>query len=200
MFSFLKKLHTTGVFLLFLSLCSCEYIEAVDELTVSTTSESNIIYLIKKGQHSSTSSIQKISGASMRYEITFDSSAVYQTSILENQGDINKLFGTSDCGSQHHTNSARFGWRWYNNRLEIHAYTYLNKERSSKLVSTVELGRPYVYEIRFEDEQYVYLLNDVRITMSRNCTGSGDGYMLYPYFGGDETAPHDITITLNKLQ
>lgn len=199
MFSFLKKARTTGVLLLLLSLCSCEYIEAVEEITTSTTSKSSATYLIKKGQHSSTNAIRKISDASIKMEITFDSSAVYTTVKPENQGDINKLFGTSDCGSQHHANSARFGWRWYNDRLEIHAYTYVNSVRSSKLVSTVELGRPYTYELLFEDDQYVFKLNDVRVVMPRNCTGNSNGYMLYPYFGGDETAPHDISITMHTL-
>jgi hypothetical protein len=30
-------------------------------------------------------------------------------------------------------------------------------------------------------------------------TPKGQGYQLYPYFGGDETAPHDINIWIKNL-
>jgi len=30
-------------------------------------------------------------------------------------------------------------------------------------------------------------------------TTMAEGYQLYPYFGGDETAPHDIFIWIEKL-
>lgn len=197
MFSNLRKLHGLAMLLSLLCFSSCEYIKAVDE--VVAPDKNKTLYMIKKGEHATNSFIKKIEGDAMGYEVTFDSSAVYQTVNPENQGDINKLFGTSDCGTQHHMNSARFGWRWFNGRLEIHAYTYANGQRHSKLVSTVEIGKPYTYEIKFEADQYVFKLNDVRVAMPRNCSGAIDGYMLFPYFGGDELAPHDITITLNHL-
>lgn len=200
MFSILKNGYSFAVLLLFLCLSSsCEYLEAVDEV-IAPDKQDTSLFLIKKGGHSSNNASQKVNSASLKYEIRFDSSAVYQTTLPQNQGDINKLFGSSDCGTHHHSNSARFGWRWYNNRLEIHAYSYFNGVRSSQYVSTVEIGKKYIYEIKFEDNQYVFLLNDVKLTMPRSCTGISDGYLLYPYFGGDENAPHDITIVLNKLQ
>lgn len=197
MFSTLLKLRGIAALLLFFCLSSCEYFKAVDDVVAPDTTNSQ--FLIKKGEHSTNGFIKKVSGTSMRYEVMFDSSAVYATINPSNQGDINKLFGTSDCGSQHHINSARFGWRWFENRLEIHAYTYVNGIRNSQYVSTIELGKKYAFEIVFADNKYEFLLNDRRVTMQRNCTGAVDGYMLFPYFGGDETAPHDIKINLSKL-
>jgi hypothetical protein len=36
--------------------------------------------------------------------------------------------------------------------------------------------------------------------MDRGCSGGSlASYQLYPYFGGDETAPHDITILIDEL-
>ncbi|MDX5348192.1 MAG: hypothetical protein LPJ89_03645 [Hymenobacteraceae bacterium] len=184
--------------LLFFS--SCEIIKNVDEAVSSEKDTST--YIIKQGMHSSTSKgrgANKITGQTMRFEVTFDSSAVYKTSTKENQADINKLFGTSDCGSEHHMNSARFGWRWYKEQLEIHAYTYVNGKRSSKFISVVQIGKPYVYEVQFEKNRYNFILDDQKVTMPRSCSGDVEGYMLYPYFGGDEQAPHDIKIILNTL-
>ncbi|MDX5422996.1 MAG: hypothetical protein LPK14_12135, partial [Hymenobacteraceae bacterium] len=116
-----------------------------------------------------------------------------------NQADINKLYGLSDCSTDHHTNSARFGWRWYENRLEIHAYTYLNTVRRSALIGTVALGAPATYELQLKDGEYLFILNGKRLALPRACTGKGEGYQLYPYFGGDETAPHDISIVIKEL-
>ena len=158
-------------------------------------------YLIPKGQHSAKSRALKVAKKSrIRFEASFDNSAIYTTSNSNNQGDINKLYGISDCGSEHQTNSARFGWRWYKGRLEIHAYTYNNKVRQSELIGTVEPGQQATYELRLEDKQYVFLLNDKKVTLPRGCTGESNGYQLYPYFGGDETAPHDIKITIRELE
>ena len=30
-------------------------------------------------------------------------------------------------------------------------------------------------------------------------TGKASGYLLYPYFGGDETAPHDVYIWIRNI-
>ena len=37
------------------------------------------------------------------------------------------------------------------------------------------------------------------VYVDRNCPVEDKRYMLYPYFGGDETAPHDIKIQIKKM-
>jgi hypothetical protein len=39
----------------------------------------------------------------------------------------------------------------------------------------------------------------VPLSLSTFSTPKGKGYRLYPYFGGDETAPHDISIWVKDL-
>ncbi len=202
----LKALY--GFIILSIVCCqtSCEVLPNSDS-SLSPTSDTNApiasgssVYTIKQGSHSSTTfSIRRASYTAMRFEVTFDSTAVYETVKPNNQADINKLYGMSDGNSHHHTNSARFGWRWYNNRLEVLAYTYVNKERKFELIDTVALNKPYVYELRLEDNKYVFLLNEKRVEMPRAFTGKGEGLLLYPYFGGDEVAPHDIKIVIREL-
>lgn len=193
-----------------LCISSCNVVPSLEEVSdpgqknipASTTSPvlAPAVYTIKKGEQYSTNAIKFVSASSMRFEATFDQSAVYTTAAASNQADINKLYGLSDGNTHHHTNSARFGWRWFNNRLEIHAYTYRNMARMSELVDIVELNKPYTYEIRLEDNKYIFVLNDKRVELPRAFTGKGEGYMLYPYFGGDEVAPHDIQIKIKDLK
>ncbi|WP_299986261.1 hypothetical protein [uncultured Pontibacter sp.] len=156
-------------------------------------------YIIRKGQHSSTSSYRSVKTSFLRFEAVFDKSAVYTTILANNQADINKLYGMSDCGSLHQTNSARFGWRWYNNRLEILGYVYNGGKWSYQYITSVDLDKPYTYELSLLSQSYLFSVNGVNVSLPRSCSGQGSGYMLYPYFGGDETAPHDITIRIRDL-
>jgi hypothetical protein len=197
MFSFTRKWQLI-VLLSFFALYSCK----TDTITpvASTPEPDTIVYTIKKGQHDTKSTFALRTVSALKFEATFNTSAIYQTTVKENQADINKLYGISDCSTDHHSNSARFGWRWYNNQLEIHAYTYLNKVRKSELVGVVELNKSYSYEIQLHDNKYVFILNDKTVLLPRHCTGKGEGYQLYPYFGGDEVAPHDITIAIREVK
>lgn len=163
--------------------------------------QESVIYFIRSGAHYATSNpLKKTTTTRLKFEVTFDSSAVYTTVDLANQGDINKLYGVADCGAMHQTNSARFGWRWYNNQLEIHAYTYLNTKRQSAYMGTVALGRKSICELELGDQAYTFWLDGKQVTLPRACTGAGAGYQLYPYFGGDEAAPHDIQIIIRELK
>lgn len=156
-------------------------------------------YVIQEGEHHSTLSFESIELDSLKFKVLFDSSAIYQTLERENQGDLNKLYGLSDCNSYHHTNSARFAWRWYQDKLEIWAYTYLNGERQFQFIENVSLDKFYECEIVFTDKKYLFRLNDKIVEMPRSCSAKAVGYKLFPYFGGDEAAPKDIRIWIEEL-
>lgn len=156
-------------------------------------------YVIEEGDHSSTSKVTLITGTEMTFEAIFDDSAIYETLSESNQADINKLMGFSDCTSHHHSNSARFGWRWYDDELQIHAYTYADGTRSDEELGTVEIDEVATYSIEIDSDRYLFTFDGVTTEMDRGCSGGGVKYQLYPYFGGDETAPHDITIYIEEL-
>ncbi|SMD35982.1 hypothetical protein SAMN04488029_2640 [Reichenbachiella faecimaris] len=157
------------------------------------------VYKIEKGTHAPV--IPKI--GSMQSEVLmftaiFDESAQYKTNIEENQHDVNKLMGFSDCNSMHHDNSARFGWRWLDDQLEIHAYCYVNGERITAFIGTVDLNQKVSYTLQLTSTQYTFQINDeepVFIKRGDLCD-IGVYYMLYPYFGGNEVAPQDISIQI----
>lgn len=152
-------------------------------------------YTIKEGDHYSTYEVSNYSGDNLKFSAIFDESAIYTSEIEENQHDINKLYGFSDCKSHHHQNSARFGWRWYRDRIEIMAYTYVEGERQSKFVGVAQMHKSHNYGIRIVDDKYIFSFDDVAVEMPRGCEDEVKlKYRLFPYFGGDEVAPHDITI------
>ncbi len=155
-------------------------------------------FLIHKGQHDSGTHYQFGMGDTLSFTGRFDQSAKYATSTPSNQWDINKLMGFSDCGDAHHKNSARFGWRWVNGELEIHAYVYVNSVRKSEYIQSVRLDQNYNYQISVDRDHYVFQIGSKTVRMPRGCSsGRHMKYRLYPYFGGDETAPHDISIWAN---
>lgn len=157
-------------------------------------------FVIPEGAHYSTQRIAFFRGSEMRFNAIFDESAIYRTADPTNQADINKLYGFSDCTSHHHQNSARFGWRWYNDSLQIHAYIYEDGTRRSVLMGTVGLHETHEYAIRFDGPHYIFSLDGHEVTMPRGCDGNGGiKYRLWPYFGGDETAPHEIKIIVQDL-
>ena len=130
----------------------------------------------------------------------FDSTAIYANVISDNQLDINKLYGFADNNSTHQQFSARFGWRWSDNALRLFAYVYNDGIRSSKELGIVSIGAENNCGIKINSKSYVFLLNGKVDSLPRTSTATkAIGYKLYPYFGGDETAPHNIYIWIKEL-
>lgn len=167
----------------------------------STASNQFTPYTILKGQqYCDKSTYQAVKYEQLSFVVKFDSSAIYQTIRKDNQGDINKLFGFSDNNAQHQQYSARFGWRWSNNALRLFAYTYNNSVRSWKELGTIDIGTENSCSIKVSDSTYIFTLNGKSATMPRESkTVKAEGYKLFPYFGGDEMAPHTITIQIKEL-
>lgn len=160
-----------------------------------------ITYHIKEGNHEVDHNLNTpFTASSMRFQAVFDSSCVYKTSVPENQNDINKLYGFSDCSSQHQNNSARFGWNWREGALRIYAYIYVNGVRQERELGTAELNETTSFRIDIRDNSYVFTYRGAETVMPRHCSGGvGVAYKLLPYFGGDETAPHDMRIKIRNL-
>jgi hypothetical protein len=159
--------------------------------------EHNII----SGSHNSDKNgYRSVNTTEMKFAVKFDNSAVYQTVDPANQGDINKLYGFSDNDQEHHINSARIGWRWYNNQLQLLAYVYNNSVESNNFITTVSLNQDINCSIKAEGNNYVFDVNGTTVTMPRvSTTPQAVGYQLYPYFGGDEVAPQNIRILIKDI-
>lgn len=158
-------------------------------------------YIIRAGQHSCDDNrYVQTSYSELKFIAKFDSTAVYKTLDPWNQLDINKLYGFSDNSSTHQQFSARFGWRWSDNALRLFGYVYNNGIRDEKELGTVKIGTENNCSIKINPKSYVFTLNGIVDSLPRASTAiKANGYKLYPYFGGDETAPHNISIWIKEL-
>ena len=168
--------------------------------TNNMESYTQVEYLIKKGKHAAEGNhFNILSTNEINCEVVFDSSALYLSANGANQEDVNKLTGFSDCNDNHQRNSARIGWSWNGRAVALYAYAYVNNERMIKTLSAVPLHKAVTCSVRAEGGQYYFSTGTVTDSIPRHCAGySGSRYKLYPYFGGDETAPHDITIRIRE--
>lgn len=157
------------------------------------------VYKILKGEHYSNSFYKVFQKNELHFAAIFDSSAIYTCENRDNQFATNKLYGFSDCFSQHHENSARFSWKWNENRLQINMYCYADTKVTSKYLTDIQLNKAYTYNIRVKRNYYIFTLNGVTDSLKRGCECDCVGYQLYPYFGGKETASHLITIKIKDL-
>lgn len=159
-------------------------------------------YTIYEGdQYCDKNFLKAVDLAELRFAVKFDSTAVYATREAENQFDINKLYGFSDNNSDHHSFSARFGWRWSGGALRLFAYIYNNDVRSFRELGTVSIGSENFCSIKVDSGSYIFTLNNKSDTLPRkSATLRGRGYKLYPYFGGSEAAPHDIHVWIRELE
>lgn len=184
--------------------CACNKIaeKIVDNTTTPPGSGQFIKYTIQKGnQYCDGNNYKAIETTEMQFVAKFDSTAMYQTQSSENQYDINKLYGFSDNNADHHQYSARFGWRWSDNALRLFAYVYNNGEVSSKELCTVATGAEINCAIKVSGSNYLFIVNGVPTQMPRTATTEkAKGYQLYPYFGGDEPAPHQINIWIKNIE
>lgn len=158
-------------------------------------------YTIRQGQNSSDgNNFLPTSYSELKFIAKFDSTAIYSTVLDYNQLDINKLYGFSDNNSGHQQFSARFGWRWSDNALRLFGYVYNNGIRDSKELGTVTIGAEINCSIKVTPKHYVFTMNGAIDSLPRASTSvKASGYKLYPYFGGDEPAPHNIYIWIKDL-
>jgi hypothetical protein len=142
--------------------------------------------------------VETLQNTELRFEARFDDTAIYDLGDPALQTNKNKLLGFSECNSLHHNNSARFAWQWLNDRLEIWAYCYVNSQRVETFVGTVPLDTYSRYSLRITAHQYIFQLNNqdpVYVDRGDVCD-TGIYYMLWPYFGGEIPAPHDVRIDI----
>jgi hypothetical protein len=193
-----RKIVSIVSSILFLSLTACDEIVLGPKFD-QEESAAGIHYKIEAGGHDSNRIPTLTKDVSiLKFQAKFDSSAIYTSVKPNNQADINKLYGMADCDSNHHQNSARFGWRWYKNNLEILAYAYKGGKWDYRLIGTASFDVYHQYEISFEKNKYVFKFDNLTAEMPRQCEGTASGYKLFPYFGGDETAPHDVSIWIKE--
>ena len=159
------------------------------------------VYTIPAGEHSSGSFINHPNNSKISFQFILDESAYYETEIPENQDDVNKIYGMSDFGVRHQKYSIRLGWRYIENNLEL---CWLRHEQGTHSSATIKIIEPdVIYNATIDIKTFYYVIvidNDTTLVRRRPEGNWGliRRYYLYPYFGGNEYAPHDITIKIKE--
>lgn len=163
-------------------------------------------YTISKGNHYADGIHLGLhfGATSVKKTVWFDSSCYYNLGGPD-QLDINKLYGFSE--GFHHCNSARFGWRCDVDAgmIQLHGYVYRDGKRvnewdTNTLIQTVKFERMIETQIEIKHDYYLFKVKDGNfstvkaIARGRHCFPVG--YELFPYFGGNMCAPHDMSIEL----
>jgi hypothetical protein len=81
------------------------------------------------------------------------------------------------------------------------AYVYTNSNRVFELLGAIPINQEVNVRIDIESDGYRFSgdgLVETVISKSGTRCASGDNYWLWPYFGGDEAAPHDILIKIER--
>lgn len=165
-------------------------------------------YIIKegkhypKGLHFGLTFSNKISFRAM-----FDKSCLYHFGDIDDY-DINKLCGFSTTWF-HQKQSARVGWRVLDkNLIQIVTYSYndgIRQNTETDVLGVVKPGEVFYCEIEDLENKYKY---SFRKANSKSIETHTDvkipdwflfHYYLFPYFGGNKVAPHDMKLFLEIL-
>lgn len=124
----------------------------------------------------------------------------------DDQLDTNKLFGIGYIPGFHHKDSARFGWRYLpgSGQMEVVAYCYDRGKRIIESVASVTVGQVYQLTLNIMQNEYLFTVVDpggtiVGQTIIAKQHNKKLQYGLWPYFGGNQTAPHYMTILIDKI-
>lgn len=163
--------------------------------------EGREIFTIKEGAHHSKHRFKTTKSTLINFKVIFDESSTYKINSSD-QADVNKLLGVSDHKQYHMDHSIRFGWRYYNNKLEILWFKHEEGRFTFGHIDYIEPNEQYLCTILIEPDEYTLFVDDVFVTVprvrSRYCFKSINysRYFLWPYFGGNCAAPHDIKIKI----
>lgn len=157
-------------------------------------------FTIKKGKHYHSNIFARIFFLNFRKEIKyfvkFDNSCWYNY-VNNDSNDLNKVFGYGGVNNQ--KRSARFAWKPdFDNEgiLKIYAYVYDNGKRIIEYVCDIKTDdqREFILKKKNGFEFFISSENKHIPVNGRIPTW----IKFWPYFGGNNKAPHNITIELKK--
>lgn len=163
-----------------------------------------MIFTIRKGKHRSRPWRLGLwwHRSQFSWVVKFDESCRHDLGS-DDQLDTNKLVGVGYF-PHHHKDSARFGWRYSvkKGKVEILAYCYSDSQRTIDHLADAFIGESYTLTIEVVNTGYWLSVRGpgyISEKIYRHAHNKHLKYGLWPYFGGNKTAPHDIRIDLQKL-
>lgn len=163
-------------------------------------------YVIKKGKHSSGFHFGFTFKNKISFDVVFTKSCLYSPFPHPDTKDINKLCGFATTLS-HHKQSARVGWRCVDKSgmIELVTYSYDSSKRDIKDQNVIGKVKPdKIFTVSIEDfeDHYLYTFEQRGKKITNKDHKKPDWwpikYILKPYFGGNQSAPHEMKIFVNK--
>lgn len=156
-------------------------------------------YIIEAGTHYSFHFPKLYTGKkTFICKVQFTESCRYDLGTID-QLDINKLWGVSF--GYHKTNSIRIGWNYnlVTNKIDLYWYIYEDGFRRYNKIDSCEIGE--VKEIHLallpSINEFMMYTNNSNVLVSYRYPSYLIGYYLYPYFGGNISAPHNIKLYMD---
>ncbi len=161
-------------------------------------------FSIKKGKHFSNRFKFGLSfNKKLMFAAKFNPNCLYSIEGADGQ-DINKLYGLSDDWD-HMKNSIRIGWRCLDNKeIELFYFAHLDGQMKYEKIISVKpnevfyvkiliLDKKYSVDVRYNNKNYS---KDIKRVSKWNLLPR---YYLKFYFGGNEVAPHNMSVEINDV-
>lgn len=169
----------------------------------------SVTYIIKKGDHYAgyytfqnkyKDTSKKIApiwlrGNRIEFKFSFNDTNKYDFSVKDGL-DINKLYGITS--TKIHENSARIGWRYTgDDNFEVFAYYYVRGVRGWTLLGTYKTRERLTISIDVSKHEYTYVVNNEWFSVynTKNILAA----RAFPYFGGDNVAPHKMIFLITEI-
>lgn len=153
--------------------------------------------LIKKNTHRSGLNFDFVrKNRGLVYDVTFTESCKYNT--WREDTSVHKIFGIGFL-PYHRWRSIRFGWTYHGGDLVlVHSYIYDNGRRTIEPMVWVPIGSSTSMSI-IPGPDGGYTMRAAHVVKHIDIRPKW-GYKLWPYFGGQNVAPHDIKINLENIK
>ena len=148
-------------------------------------------YIIKKGRHYANFTINRLfpfTSSSIKGSVKFSKECLVQ-------GDIsgwNKLCGITS--PKIHENSGRLVWMSDGELIRIAAYVYKDGVRKSVEIIKLPVEMYFSYSIKYTHNTWVFTINGYKVILPGSL--GFFKFKAYPYFGGQSTAPIQMSINL----
>lgn len=166
-------------------------------------------FRIKRGKHSAKGIHFNFTfKKNVTFKCKFNKSCLYYFDDNDKY-DINKLCGFSTTWF-HQRQSGRIGWRCLDGeRIEIVTYSYndgTREQTETDILGIVLPDQEFIVSIEDNEDMYIYTFENLSVDNSyvkavdkKQKDWFFFHYLLFPYFGGNKTAPHDMTLYVKKI-
>lgn len=153
-------------------------------------------YIVKKGNHRSTIGWRPFFRSTFKFTFYLGDTHMYR----DKYDHINKLYGFSDGCLNHHKNSIRIGYVNKGGVTELYLYQYVFGVRNEVFLSEVSTKAAYDVKIICHKTSYTVLLDGLHVARVPRRLMSPNSYkhILYPYYGGNPVAPHELEHIIRK--